>query len=189
MKKIYLIFFLLISPYIFFAENNINILGGFSTLDYRYTKNNCIYKIAEEPKFYLGISNYNYFILKKRFGLYEKINITLKEKLSIENIFGGCVKLQPTKKITIDGGPAFHLYCNFFEKDSNDNINLFFGFTQNTQVKINIWNNISTIIGFDLSLDPYCINLSKDSNQWYYEKIKDFINISFSPYIGISYNY
>ena len=52
-----------------------------------------------------------------------------------------------------------------------------------------LWRFISAAAGFTLSLDPYWLELSKESGKWYYAQNKDFLNLAFNGYIGIVFDF
>ena len=67
--------------------------------------------------------------------------------------------------------------------------NTYIGFGSDLQAKVQLWRFISAAAGITLSLDPYWLELSKDSGKWYYSHNNDFLNLAFNCHIGITFDF
>ncbi|WP_288724911.1 hypothetical protein [uncultured Treponema sp.] len=147
------------------------------------------YRMEKSPSANITLSNYNLFLFKNHFGIFETVHLLFEDDFSADMYIGIAAGTELSPRVRIQGGPAFHLYNNSITKSGTFYNNTYIGFGSDLQAKVQLWRFISAAAGFTLSLDPYWLELSKESGKWYYAQNKDFLNLAFNGYIGIVFDF
>ena len=147
------------------------------------------YRMEKSPSASIMLSNYNHFLFNSHFGIFETVCLLFEDDFSLDTNIGIAAAAELSPKICIQGGPAFHLYNNSVSKNGTYYNNTYIGFGSDLQAKVQLWHFISAAAGFTLSLDPYWLELSKESGKWYYSNNNNFLNLAFNGYIGIAFDF
>ena len=147
------------------------------------------YRMEKSPSASITLSNYNLFLFKNHFGIFETVHLLFEDDFSLDTNIGIAAAAELSPKVCIQGGPAFHLYNNAVSKNGTYYNNTYIGFGSDLQAKVRLWHFISAAAGFTLSLDPYWLELSKESGKWYYSNNNNFLNLAFNGYIGIAFDF